>query len=283
MATNTTTGKPRIMVVTDLDGSVLDFNTYSWQAALPAIRLLKRRHIPLVFCTSKTRAEVVQLQQHMGLTDPFISETGGAIWFHPAHTPTKPTGAGKLAGLYAIVLGLPYRTLRGALIEYRTTAKLEIIGFGDLPAEQVGKLCAVPAQVAPLVKQRDFDEPFIFAQPPTTKTIDDMRRHFSRRGMRIIQGGRFYHLVGDTDKGTAIHRLRQWYEKQTGARVTIIGLGDSPNDISLFAAADIPILVKRHDGRYDPRVRAAIKTRLAGAVGPAGWNRAVLHVLKKFD
>lgn len=271
------------MVVTDLDGSLLDFDTYSWRAARPAISLLKLREIPLVFCTSKTRTELVQLQQHMGLSDPFISETGGAIWFHPSMITTKPAGARKLAGLYAIVLGLPYRTLRRALVEYRTKEKLDIIGFGDMPVEKVGKLCAVPARVAPMVKQRDFDEPFIFAHPPSKKIIDQMRRHFSRLGMRIIQGGRFYHVVGNTDKGTAIRRLRQWHENQTGGPVTIIGLGDSPNDISLFDAADLPVLVKRHDGRYDPRVRAAIKTRLAGAVGPVGWNRAVLHILEKLN
>ena len=54
-----------------------------------------------------------------------------------------------------------------------------------------------------------------------------------------------------------------------------------PNDISLFEAVDIPILVKRHDGRYDPRVRAAIKTKLAGDIGPRGWNRAILKLLGK--
>lgn len=271
--------KTRLMVVTDLDGSLLDFHTYSWQAARPAITLLKRRRIPLVFCTSKTRAELVQLRQKMGLNDPFISETGGAIWFDAGPGTTRPAGAKKLAGLYAIVLGLPYRQLRRELIAYRDKQRLDIIGFGDLPALEIGKLCEVPDDVAPLAKIRDFDEPFFFAQPPAQKTIDQLCRYFARRGMRIIQGGRFFHLVGDSDKGKAIARLRQWFDAEWGGAVTIIGLGDSPNDISLFEAADIPVLVKRHDGRYDPRVRAAIKTRLAGDVGPAGWNRAILKLL----
>ncbi len=268
-----------IIVVTDLDGSLLDFYSYSWKDAQPAINLLKRRNIPLVFCTSKTRAELVQLRRKMGLTDPFISETGGAIWFDPKATEKKPRGARKLAGLYAIVLGLPYRRLRRALIDYRDKHRLDLVGFGDLPAKRIGELCDVPNEVAPLAKIRDFDEPFFFAQPPAEKTIDEMRRYFTQRGMHIIQGGRFFHLVGDSDKGKAINRLREWYEGERGGPVTIIGLGDSPNDISLFEAADIPILVKRHDGRYDPRVRAAIKTRLAGEIGPAGWNRAILKLL----
>ena len=37
--------------------------------------------IPLVFVTSKTRAEVVRLQEEMGIREPFIVENGGGIFF----------------------------------------------------------------------------------------------------------------------------------------------------------------------------------------------------------
>jgi len=269
----------RVVVVTDLDGSLLDYFTYSWEAALPAISLLKRRKIPLVFCTSKTLAELVYLQTKMRIFDPFISETGGAIWFPPRCVKGKLAGAKKVGQLYAIILGLPYRALRSALVAYREEYNLDLVGFGDLPPERVAKLCDVPIEVGRLVKMRDFDEPFFFTTPPTSRLLEKMRRDFARQGMRIIQGGRFYHLVGKSDKGQAISRLRQWYEEKSGGSVTIVGLGDSPNDIALFAASDIPILIKRHDGRYHPLVRAAIRTRLAGDVGPVGWNRAVLKIL----
>ena len=86
----------RIVVVTDIDGSLLDFSTYSWEEAIPAINLLKRRKTLLVFCTSKTRAELVYLQDKMRIRDPFISETGGAIWFNPRSVKVKPKGARKL-------------------------------------------------------------------------------------------------------------------------------------------------------------------------------------------
>jgi len=271
----------RLVVVTDLDGSLLDFSTYSWREALPAINLLKRQKIPLVFCTSKTRAELVHLQDKIGISDPFISETGGAIWFDPRFVESKPKGARQLHGSYAIVLGLPYKKLRKALVAYRRKHRLELLGFGDLPAERLAELCDVPHQLAGLLNERDFDEPFFFSKPPSQRLIKKMRRDFARLGMRIIQGGRFFHLVGQSDKGRAINRLRQWYEEQWGEPITMIGLGDSPNDIALFAASDIPILVKRHDGKYHPSVRKAIKTRLAGDIGPAGWNRAILKLLNR--
>ncbi|MFQ5696467.1 MAG: mannosyl-3-phosphoglycerate phosphatase, partial [Terriglobia bacterium] len=50
---------PRLIVFTDLDATLLDHQTYSWAAAEPALRRLRLLGIPLVFCTSKTRAEVL--------------------------------------------------------------------------------------------------------------------------------------------------------------------------------------------------------------------------------
>src|SRR4030095_2019373 len=38
------------VVVTDVDGCLLDAATYSWDAARPAIEALKQRGIPLVLC-----------------------------------------------------------------------------------------------------------------------------------------------------------------------------------------------------------------------------------------
>ena len=208
-----------------------------------------------------------------------VPETGGAIWFNPRSVKAKPRGAKKISGLYAIILGLAYKKLRAALVDYRTKHDLNLLGFGDLSNERVARLCDIPLAIAPLAKKRDYNEPFFFDQPPPPSLLEKMRRDFARLGMRIIQGGRFYHLVGQSDKGMAITKLRQWYKETLEGPVTIIGLGDSPNDIALFEAADIPVLIKRHDGKYHPQVRTAIKTRLAGDIGPAGWNRAVLKIL----
>jgi len=268
-----------IIVVTDLDGSLLDHFSYSWEPAVPAINLLKRRRIPLIFCTSKTRAELVYLQDRMGIDSPFISETGGAIWFRPEVVKTQPPGARSLAGMYAFVLGRSYRELRSALVGYREKHDLDMTGFGDLEADRVAELCNVPLDVAELVLQRDFDEPFFFNTPPPPGILEKMHRDFARQQMRIIQGGRFYHLVGQSDKGRGIKRLREWYQESLEQPVTIIGLGDSPNDIALFEASDIPVLIKRHDGKYHPLVREKSKTRLAGEIGPVGWNRAILKLL----
>ncbi|HHJ53507.1 MAG TPA: HAD-IIB family hydrolase, partial [Caldithrix abyssi] len=70
--------KKNWVVFTDLDGTLLDAQTYSYLPALEAIQLLKEKHIPLIFCTSKTFSEARALQQQMGISDPFIVENGSA-------------------------------------------------------------------------------------------------------------------------------------------------------------------------------------------------------------
>ncbi|MCK5421566.1 MAG: HAD-IIB family hydrolase, partial [Deltaproteobacteria bacterium] len=68
------------MVFTDLDGTLLEHETYSSEAAIPAINALKEKNIPLIFCTSKTRAEIEEIQFQLKNIHPFISENGGAIF-----------------------------------------------------------------------------------------------------------------------------------------------------------------------------------------------------------
>src|SRR5215469_2449579 len=66
------TQSPMDLVFTDLDGSLLDAQTYSWHAARPAIECLDKRGTPWILVTSKTRAEVEFWREKLGHRHPFI-------------------------------------------------------------------------------------------------------------------------------------------------------------------------------------------------------------------
>ena len=70
---------PNLIVYTDLDGSLLDGTTYSYEPATPALAALREQGIPLVLVSSKTRAEMEPLRQRLDHRDPFIVENGGAV------------------------------------------------------------------------------------------------------------------------------------------------------------------------------------------------------------
>jgi mannosyl-3-phosphoglycerate phosphatase len=49
----------KVIIFTDLDGTLLDYSTYSFEKALPALQLVRERDIPLIICSSKTAKEVI--------------------------------------------------------------------------------------------------------------------------------------------------------------------------------------------------------------------------------
>ena len=127
-----------LIVFTDLDGTLLDHDTYSWQEAAPALEALRIKGVPLILCSSKTRAEMLVLWQELGLSHPFITENGGGI-FAPETNPITGAGHWQPAGpgWRGITLGRPVKELRAALdgFKHETGAR----GFGDMTDAEVGR------------------------------------------------------------------------------------------------------------------------------------------------
>ena len=68
------------LVFSDLDGSLLDHYSYSYEAALPQMEALERAGIPLILVSSKTRAEILILREELANRHPFIVENGAAVF-----------------------------------------------------------------------------------------------------------------------------------------------------------------------------------------------------------
>ena len=50
-----------LIIFTDLDGSLLNHEDYSFQDAAPALERVRACNIPLIFTTSKTRKEIEEI------------------------------------------------------------------------------------------------------------------------------------------------------------------------------------------------------------------------------
>ncbi|CAI2531932.1 Putative mannosyl-3-phosphoglycerate phosphatase [Serratia ficaria] len=88
------TPNQHLLIFTDLDGSLLDHDSYSWRAAQPWLDRLAAAQTPLIIATSKTAAEVAPLRQRLGLQQqPFIAENGAQTVF-PAGWREAPLHAG---------------------------------------------------------------------------------------------------------------------------------------------------------------------------------------------
>ena len=257
------------VVVTDLDGCLLDATTYRWEAARPALDALRRRGIPLVLCSSKTRAEMEPLHAHLGLDAPYVFENGGGIVIPPGAPWSR--AAHRDGGPLLVRLGLPLRDLARALIEIARDAGARLRGFSRLSLRELRELTGLPDPQLALARKREHDEPFLIESGKEAA----VREAAERRGLRVTRGGRFHHLTGPLDKGKAVRQVLSLLHPKRS-----IGLGDAENDISLLGAVDHPILIPRPDGSIDPVLAAAFPDAVrAPAAGPEGWNQAVLHAV----
>lgn len=259
------------VVFTDLDGTLLDPESYRFDAAIPALELLRAKGVPLVLCSSKTRREIEVYRRRLGNGEPYIFENGGGICIPEGLFPAAVEGDVS-DGCTVIPLGTPYDLLRGELAALRGELGVAVTGFGDLTAAGVAKLTGLPLGEADLARRREFDEPFVFDDQFDPRATDFLRA-IEGRGLRWTRG-RFFHILGDNDKGRAVRLLTGIFRRARPV-LTTVGLGDSLNDLPLLQAVDIPVLVQHADGSYVDGVRSP-RLLLADGAGPTGWNRAVL-------
>ena len=264
---------PSFIVFTDLDGTLLD-HAYSYEAATPALTALEQNKIPLVLVSSKTRAEIEPLRARMGHHDPFIVENGGAVVIPTAVFDRHPPQATTIGGYHIAAFGAPYSALRSALKDIAQAAGVTVRGFGDMTVEEIAARTGLSKEEADLARQREYDEPFDVVGGSVT--FEKLRQEALLRGLECTRGGRFYHLLGSTDKGKACRYLIDCYRQELESELTTIAIGDSLNDLPMLASVDRPILVQRQDGTFDGAIELPSLVRMNG-VGPRGWNAAILE------
>lgn len=266
-----------LIIFTDFDGTLLDYSTYSFKAAMPALDLLKERNIPLVICSSKTRKEIEYYRKELDNNHPFISENGGGIFipknyfgftFHSSRFTVEDE-----KGYHIIRLGAQYSVLRMAIQKLRSEG-FKVKGFGDMTIQELVEIANLSIDEAGMAKERDFDEPFIF-QGNELET-QRLFKAIKSKGFNYTQG-RFFHILGNSDKGNAVSILIDLYKRNFGEIITI-AIGDSPNDIPMLEKVDYPVIVQKPDGNYDSRINIPNIIKAEG-IGPDGWNKVVIRLI----
>jgi mannosyl-3-phosphoglycerate phosphatase len=271
----------KIVVFTDLDGTLLDTRAYTFDDAIPALQVLREKGIPLILCSSKTKTEIEQYRERLGNDHPFISENGGGIFIPEGYFNLNsidfPYDVQRRNGYSKIGLGAGYEDLRAVIVQLRREG-FDVEGFGDMTDERVAEVTGLSLKEASMAKIRDSDEPFLFHGDE--KNLPSLLHSIINKGYKYTQG-HFLHVLGDNDKGKAMSILIDLYREKIGELVSI-AVGDSPNDTPMLGMADFPILVRKPDGSYDSRMDTGNIIRAEG-IGPHGWNKAVLKVLSMIE
>ena len=243
------------LVVTDLDGTLLDHHTYSHTPAKALLKALRDARIPVIANTSKTRAEWLPLAAELGNQDPFVVENGSAIFL-----PDGETG----------VFGIPRETILEILAPMRGRYRFK--SYADWNTADIMARTGLDRESAELSARRDFSEPLEWHGSEEENAA--FRLELENHGLTTLRGGRFLHVLGRTDKGKAVDFLRA----RAAPGTTVIALGDGPNDIAMLRAADIGIVIKSPTGHgldFTSEHRV-IRSTLEG---PEGWVETLKPLL----
>lgn len=265
-----------LVVFTDLDGTLLDHRTYDFRPALPAIEALRARRVPLIFCSSKTASEIEALRLKTGNEDPFIVENGGAIHIPFGALTAVPDDAEIRRDRHVVRMGRECEELERFLSGFCRRKGLSPSLLTKKSPGEVAVETGLSEEEARRSLDREFDLPFTL---PTGSVLPQLEREARANGFRLIAGGRYLHLSGDTGKGDAARLLKDLYHRQWGEPVRAVGLGDSLNDLDLLQAVEIPVVIP-NPGSGAPLADALPAATVAPEPGPAGWNAAILSILK---
>ncbi|MFP3383991.1 MULTISPECIES: HAD-IIB family hydrolase [Tritonibacter] len=247
----------QLLVFSDLDGTLLDHDTYDYTPALPAIADIKARGGLLILASSKTAAEMLPLHQALGLEDtPMIVENGAAC-LSPAYIGSKDAD---------------YRAIREVLRSLGAPFR----GFGDMSVSEVSAETGLSMVDAARAKTRQFSEPGVW-QGDAHQSAGFLAA-LARQGITARRGGRFLTLSFGATKADQMQQLCRSYAPSYS-----VALGDAPNDIEMIATADRGVVVRNDHSPDLPGLANyphILRTTLAG---PTGWNDAMLQILDELN
>jgi len=120
---------------------------------------------------------------------------------------------------------------------------------------------------------RRFSEPLVWHD--SDANFVDFVKQLEALQFRVIKGGRFVHVLGQTDKGKAIDRCRRYLQHFYSTELNLIALGDSPNDIDMLNIADIAVLINSPTHDYPALPNAVGEVYQTQGLGPVGWHEAI--------
>ncbi|AEG01108.1 HAD-IIB family hydrolase [Methylomonas methanica] len=269
----------KLLISTDLDGCLLDHHDYGFAPAAALLQKLEDLGIPVIPNSSKTLAELLHFRETLNNSHPFIIENGAAVYIPTGYFADKPEDCENIGDFWIKTFSQPRRHWL-KLISQSRIGKEKFQTFADAALADIVKLTGLQPDAAARASQRQYGEPVAWLG--TTAEKAEFIQELRQLGAHILEGGRFLHVSGECDKGTAMKWLVAQYLQACGAPITTIAAGDSQNDIAMLESADIAVRVPSPTHAL-PALEKARQVYTAARQGPSGWSESISAILANLN
>jgi mannosyl-3-phosphoglycerate phosphatase len=234
---------PSILVFCNLDDTLFEPRTFAADPSTHgAFDRTERERLPLVFCSSKTRAEVAFIHRQLGINQPFVCENGAAVFIPQGYFGVNLAEAQQVAGYEVIEFGKPYGEIVASVHHVVDRLDVNVVGFNDMSVEDVAIDCELPLLQARLAKLREYSEPIRFVDTGSD-AMPKLLRALRAMDLGCVTRGR-YHYVGAIRRGLGEQLLSGLYRRWFGGDVVTVAFGDHSSAVPLLRQVDVPLIVE---------------------------------------
>ncbi len=254
----------RMIVFSDIDGTLLEHGTVDYRNALPGLELLRHLAVPLVLVSSKTFGEMEAFCRELGLDGPFAFENGAGI--------ALPIDCG---GYRTEIAGRGVEDLRSFIPAIEAAAGTRVVTLPDMPLDELIEYTGLSRDGSLLAKDRRASLPFVAGKERrlSREAVAAMETMLAEKGLTAPWGGKFHQLrYARATKEGAVQWITKFFADGSGTIPLTVGIGDSENDFGMLDAVDRAYLVRSGISGID---YSKVPYRVTDGSGPAGFTEAV--------
>ncbi len=261
--------KKQILIFTDLDGSLLDKNTFEFDEIEDYFRDLISIGIIIIPNSSKTEAELSDFNNQYNLNLSFIAENGSSIH-----------------GLNLINKNLPEKISLGRSTDqiYKvyeenipSALKQKITFILKLKSKEQEEIFGLPLKKMMLAIKRNHSIPIQFNGTKSEK--NEFINIMTDSGLTIQTGGRIMNICDNVNKSKAMSKTIELINKEIDNEIITIGVGDNQNDIDMLKQSDYACLVK--NDKFDSSLVNIDNLIKSTEPSPRGWADVIKTAIQK--
>ena len=261
--------KKQIIIFTDLDGSLLNKDTFRFDEIEDYFRELISKGIKIIPNSSKTEAELSDFNNQYNLNLSFIAENGSSI-----HG-----------------LNLMHKNLSEKISLSKSTDQIYTIYNENIPSNLKNKITFIlklnskeqqeifglPLDKMMLALKRNYSLPIQFVGNEIEK--NEFIKIIKHVGLTVQTGGRIMNICDNVNKSKAMSKALKLISKKLEGEIVTIGVGDNENDIEMIKQSNYPCLVKNEN--FNSSLINIDNLIKSSEPSPRGWSDVIKKAIQK--